>query len=766
MPTPLFILQAARRTSRWVDGPARQHGSVLIQFALFLSIIVLMLGVVDLGYSFYAKRDLQRIADLAALEAAQAINAAQDNRDTCEKTGEKSITDNWPSAVDRDKALTVECGNWDVLNTTETKYISLEKLPQPQPQPPPPLNAAYAVVKGTTPTLAPFPWQRTVIAKAVAVKKVPVASFQVGSQLLRFNKEKPLGNLLGLIGLNVDSLTVLDSEGVANAKISPSGLLKALSVNLGISDLNLLTPEGLANIDNVTLLHLIDASINAVSDTTLGAELDVVRQNILKLGLDSVIIPLGDINNQGGLFAFVGTGSQNPIGNAMDVQLGLSDLLKTAIALGAKQTGNALKVPELKVAGLAQASLTLVEPPTIAFGSVGAQGYSAQIRLNLDVDTDNLLGGSLKWLTNTILNTRVHLPIALDITTAKATLTDMQCKSNPPTIDLSVDSSILNACVGKMSGNSSNSCEQGLQEVELIKLLGLPVLSGKLHIPALSYTDADTGKNMAQGDERSTRPNQLALGNTVDDLVTGLLNLLSGLLRPPAYDTGFTGSYSGPSLTDKLVDSYLEASKDSAGIYNVSAVTDLVLHGKGTLGSEGYMPPLLKTDFTFNNAIATLKCGYTLGLVACPSKEWDSGKFSDAFRSYTSVPAGVLGSLLPIPYDNGYQSCANLLGSLLNWNGCMKFNLKKLLNEHASYVSPLNPDSSEINSLLAQNNQLSCNGVVCNLLKPVIAGVLKPILNGLGNLLSNILTDILGAELGRTDIKALSIECETAQLVY
>ena len=97
----------------------------------------------------------------------------------------------------------------------------------------------------------------------------------------------------------------------------------------------------------------------------------------------------------------------------------------------------------------------------------------------------------------------------------------------------------------------------------------------------------------------------------------------------------------------------------------------------------------------------------------------------------------------------------------------MKFNLKKLLNEHPNNIATTAADSSEINSLLSTNsNQLSCNGVLCKLLKPLIADILKPILNRLGDFLSNTLASQLGLELGRTDIKALTIDCDSAQLVY
>src|SRR5256885_2041119 len=726
-----------RRKERWQGR--RQGGSLLVQFALLGSVLFLLLGVVDLGYMYYAKRDLQRIADLAATQAAQAINAERSNRAACVAAGEDSITANWPVPLTRNSTQTVvSCGNWNPADPARQssggRFFDASSGP---------LNAARVTVGGTSPTIFPGPWSRAVVAEAIAMRNDSVASFQVGSQLLRFNKDTPLGGLLGLVGLDVGMLTLLDSKGLADAKISPAGLLKALGVNLGIEQLRALSPEGLANIASVTLLNVIDASISAITDNALAVQLNALKTQVINLGLSTIKIPLGSLDDQKGLFAFLGAGRTDPLNAAMDVQLGIGD--------------------QLDVAGLIKGQLTIVQPPTIAVGPVGTQGYSAQIRLNLNVDTDQLLGGALKWLVKDILGTQVKLPIAVDITNATGTLTALQCSASPQTTDLSVKSSILNACVGKMDPNNKQSCEKGLQDEQLITLLRLPVLTGKLWVPALEYTDSTTGLGMEPGYEdpadpnwsktnRSTQVNQLALGDTVNNIVTGLLNLLSGLLQPP--------NSTPTDITTRLLGSYLDASMVN-GLYNVTGLTNLLLNGRGVAGDKDYMPPLLTSNFTFNNAIAK-----SCLLVACPSSTWNSGTFSAALNSYTSVPGGLLDVLGISTYDNGYQSCAGLLSSLLNWNGCVKNNVTKLLTSHPQYLYAINPNSPEIQSLLNRDNNLTCTGALCTLLKPLVTTVLKPILNGVGTLLTSVLKDTLGLEVGRTDIKALSIGCDTAQLVF
>ncbi|WP_229301037.1 hypothetical protein [Stenotrophomonas maltophilia] len=51
------------------------------------------------------------------------------------------------------------------------------------------------------------------------------------------------------------------------------------------------------------------------------------------------------------------------------------------------------------------------------------------------------------------------------------------------------------------------------------------------------------------------------------------------------------------------------------------------------------------------------------------------------------------------------------------------------------------------------------------LLKPAL-DVLKPLLNSVGSLLRSLLAQVLGLELGRTDVHVQSIQCTPAQLVY
>lgn len=740
----------------------QQRGSVILPFVVSLLVGLILLGGVQIGYYFFMKRELQNTVDLAVLSGVQLLSNAQAESAGCKDVDSAvraSAKENfkrhglkeWEDNI----TMTVECGNWQ-HNLPAPRHFEKAVVNGR-------FNAIHAIIKYDALPYMPFSSSAVIAVEAIAKSSTPVAAFQLGSQLLRFDNSALLGGLLGLVGLNVDNLTLLDSEGLANTKITPAGLLDLLGVDLGIGGLGALTPNGVADIDNITLLNLLDASVNAVTDSVLGVQLNALRAKLLDLNLGNIKIPIGSADNQPGLFAFLGIGKDDPLEAALDVQLGLGDILKTAIAIGAN--GHALEVPGLNVLGLAKAKLSIVEPPVIAIGPVGTTGHSAQIRLWLDIDTDKLLGGLLKPLVSNILGTRIHLPISLDIVSGTGKLEKLQCFRNPPAMDISVTSRILNVCVGKMDENSIMSdkrgCEEGLQEELLIKLLHAPVLSGKLHIPALEYPELV--KNLEVGQTVSTKPNSLQLGDTVDNVVTGLLNLLSGLFRPPATMDGWEGTYTeNPSLIPDLVESYLEKSKDNAGFYNVENVTYLVLNGSGSPSETGYMPALLKVNFTFDNAIP-----YSCVLKACPASTWKTGTFKEAFHAYTSIPYGVLEIVGAVPWiGNNFQNCAGLLSSLLGWNSCVKHNLTELFKQHQNEVLTVDPNSAEIQSILNQSsNEVSCNGALCILLKPVL-NLLKPILNGVGLVLTSLLDDVLGLELGRTDVTALAIECDPAQLVY
>ena len=186
-----------------------------------------------------------------------------------------------------------------------------------------------------------------------------------------------------------------------------------------------------------------------------------------------------------------------------------------------------------------------------------------------------------------------------------------------------------------------------------------------------------------------------------------------------------------------------------------------MLKGKGTEGTDGYMGKLVNKDFSFSNAIPV-----SCLLAIRPVSTWKTGTFSEAFKAYTSVPYSIL-DLVGIPtLGNGYASCSGLLTSLLAWNSCVQNNLNNLLKQHDDQVN-MTDANARVNSLKNKNtSSVTCAGALCVLLKPILEPV-KMLLNGVGEgILTPLLTKVLGLELGRNEVKALDINCNSAQLVF
>lgn len=741
--------------------------SILAAGTLLMSLMFLVITL-DSGRLYMEQRRLQKIADTAAIESISRIENG--NCLTSPTDADLFARDNAARnsfLTDAKQSMNVSCVDLTSENglivvnknkeggTVEGRAVQVETYHE---------VPASLIIKAQS-IFSSIPTTVKLSASAVAEREKPSAAFSVGSQLLRLENSKLLGQVLTAVGVNPEVLTLLDKDGLVSAKITPAGLLKALGVNVGIHELKALSPQGLVDLVNtkVGLLgisELLNASAEVVGNTAaVGLDLDLLRQKILSSPLiEDIRVNLLDYGEQPGLLT-LDTHSTDPIGSALDATINLGEILSTAIFIGVHEAGRGIVIPSLNLLGQT-VELGIVEPPSIGIGPVGTTAYNAQIRLYIGVDTDNI---PVLSLLLRILNTRVNLPIWIDLVSGHGTLDKISCDTETPTVDISVESKLLNVCIGKLEGNdkwsTSASCDSKLQSDELIKLLGISVLSGKSHIPAVTdtfYSEKHPElQNIKAGEKRSAPPSNLALGDTADAVVDGLLQLLSGLFSPPSMDNSFISDldYKQNNLIKATAKQYLEASSVN-GLYNVKNVTSLILNGSNEIiDGEQVIPPLTE-NWPIPNSIPT-----SCLLGACPSKNWNPGTFETAFKAY-SEPQGLLDALGISTLDNGYYSCGGLLSALLAWNTCIENNLVKFLQDKPGGIN-LSP-SSDIGFITGDNP--SCSGFLCILLKPVIT-LLKPILNGVGLLLKVVLTDILGLEIDRTNVTVHSISCGAPRLV-
>ncbi|ROP80424.1 putative membrane protein [Stenotrophomonas rhizophila] len=723
------MYQSSARAPR----PSRQRlrGGMSVTMMLVLFGLVGMLGLVEVGYLYWAKRDAQKVVDLAALAGAQRLDlCAADHRDNSAARGNAEGDNGFAGT------LTIQCGNWNPAHSSHDHFtVTLDAG-----------NPLNAVKVEATRSIVPFFGQNArlpmIRAQAVATRAPPMAVFSVGSQLLRVNGGTPLGNVLSLVGVNLDQTTLLGYDGLAQATITPGGLLQALGIpvkaDIGVAEFNALLAA-----HRVSLGQLLDATATVLTNSGVAnVDLTALRAALAaRMDLNQLNVQLGSTDSTGGLFARV-VAPEGPASPALQADVSALDLITTSI--GIASGGNGVAVNNLDILGLVQTRAAIIEPPSIAIGGVGTRAYNAQVRLKIHIDTAGmtLLGPVLSGL-----GIRLNLPIHADVTNAMGTLESLQCGATPPTATVRVQSSLLRACVGKVGEanqfSQRNVCDAGLQNEQLLTLLGAPLVTDKIMLDTLTHTESVT---LAAGETASTRFNQAQVGAAVSGLVSELLRVLSNVVTP-----GKQGSTDAATAT-RLADQYLKAANPGNGFYDAKKTIELLRNGDPArgIGALG--------DWDVPNGVP-YPCGL-LNLETCfkPGSVWvgyNATVTGEGMGGLSGVLGPILGGLL-------INRCNSLLSTLLNYNNCVKSNLTSYLQTRPGGLQDLGGGTGVTDP---GTDQVRCSGLLCLALTPVLE-TLKPLLNGVGTLLSQTLGQILGVELGRTDVHMQSIQCTPAQLVY
>lgn len=703
-----------------------QRGGMSVTMMLVMAGLVTMLGLVEVGYLLWAKRDAQKVADLAALAGAQRLDLCTSGNSDNTAARQNALQENRFGGQ-----LDVRCGNWNANHATADHFIGTVSVENPR-------NAVKVVAqRSVLPFFGAHAQLPTVSAQAVAKRTAPSAVFSVGSQLLRTNGNSPLMATLRLVGLDVSNATVLSYDGLAQVSVTPSGLLKALGIpveaNLSVADFN-----RLLSVNKISLAQLVDATAVVLGrDSAVAAQLRALG-SLVSTGLDinQANITLGSQNGGGGLFAEV-IAPDGSIGSALESKINVLDLLNTGISIA--NDNNGVHVRGLNLLGI-DFKAGVIEPPSIAIGGVGARAYNAQVRLMVDVDSNRVpaVGALLS-----LLGTRLHLPLHVDVTNAMGTLSSIQCGATPPTATVKVDSSVLRACVGNVNAadvfSKNNVCDATLQNAQLLTLLGQPLINNKITLPALTDSQNLT---LAAGQTASTRINPLAVGDTVSTLVNELLRVLSGMLSGPKSDP--------KQAATALAERYLAAAHAPNSRYNVDNVIPLLRDGSPAQN----LAPL--GDWTVTKGVPRL-C--VLGLTTC----WEDGSVWTGYRTAVTGQGlglldGALGALLGGLLIN---RCDSLVTNLISYNNCVRDNLASYIQtKPGGFNDPTGGDG-----VTGPGNAVSCSGLLCTVLTPILSA-LKPVLNSVGALLTQVLADLLGLELGRTDVSMQSIQCNAAQLVY
>ena len=515
-------------------SPRRTRGSIIINMAIALSLIVITLIGTEIGFMYFMKREFQKTADLAALAGAQQIRGGCAAATTAAQLNANGATAgdlgrNMPVGLAPLGGTEVQCGYWDKTTSFQTPAATG------------PANAVRVSFVRSSPALLAslFTANRTISVTAVAALGAPLAVFSVGSTLLRVNGDSLLGDALRGIGLDLSGTSLVGYDGLAQVKITPGGLLAELKIpvaaDIGVGDLNALL---VAN--TVSVGRLLDAIVTVAGQNGLVFS-NVTLLNAIKtqLGVSNLDVQLGSLTNPPtGLFAHITAPATDSANGALNIGVNALDLVYAAIGVGTSQHAVTIPGVGINLAPLATitAQSSVIEPPSIGIGGVGATAFTAQIRTFLHVQA-NLAG----LIT-------LDLPIILDAVTGQGTITkmctpDLQ-SGGQDRANIEVTGSILRACVGQVAGgapfSTTNACVAA--SMQMVDVLGLLKVKGAINLNGLPTGPHEL--QLAQGQTKSTPVNSLAVGTFVADLTSQVSNLLLGGLS--------STSSLLPSMTNQL----------------------------------------------------------------------------------------------------------------------------------------------------------------------------------------------------------------------
>jgi len=511
-------MKAARR--RTFDRPRpprtdRQRGSAAIVVAIFLSLAVAVLGALDVGNVFFARRSLQRVADLASLAGAQTMD---DDCSAPTATARANAAANGFSATAAGQSLTVVCGRWDTATNTAPSYFASANGS--------PLNAVQVRVVRTVPYFFLGP-SRQIGATATA-QATNLGAFTIGTTLAQLQGGLINGLLNGLLGANLD-LSLASYQSLAGARIKVGDLMAALGVDT--VDALLATQVDAAQLANLMLSAL---SRTSVADANLQTDLATL-QAIAASGLStSVKFPLGATDTAPGLLSVNLAHTQSAVG----ATIGPFDALVVAAEIA-----KAGQAPTDIAAGLALGTLQttlkvqVLQPPVLAIGEAGmnpatqtwrTQARTAQVRLYLNIG----LGPVTLPFVGTV---GANLPLSLEVAPGQAWLEAAHCATSAAASNSTIGATpgLANVCVGdappNLSASQPFSCTRA---ATLIQVSNLIVVKANAALPAVVPAE-DSSTFEFDGIAGNADDYQSANSNAVGSVLANALSGLSATLAQP-----------------------------------------------------------------------------------------------------------------------------------------------------------------------------------------------------------------------------------------
>lgn len=539
----------------------RQQGAtaVFVALALVPLLIATMLAI-EVGRVYYAHRNLQKAANLAALDAARLMSGCTGNslptQTMLDDAAAISLTRNSMTGI---TGTVVEAGNIvtdrSFGGTGVVRYLDPVAITDSAA-----MNDAHGVrVTLTrafpTPLIPFFSAGNRIMTASATAEQAALGSFYLGSGLLSVDAGILNALLSGLLGGNV-TLDAVSYKQLASVGVSLADL--GTAVGLDVHDLS--NPLALS-----TKTPLLSDTLNGLAGALAGSTSTTVTNLLRNLGAAAN----GNRNeiSLGNLLGTVDDVAANvPFANLLDVILALAEASRE------NESGSIAPIALPVAVGISGVTtlktfIKVIEPPQFSGlrrASV-AEAKTSQVKLmvRLQVDAlDNitqalnlvLLGGLLGQVTAPPIN----IGIDVDVARASAYLDSLQCPSieHPsPVAELSAEPSVATLTLGTFAGSASTAPPISQNLAKLlgvgIKILGGLVANINVNLFLSGPVSTNVGNGVAtplsnpvtqftrldNGVSASDKPYWLADGVPPDDAVpnenpqtVGSTNLLSGAM--------------------------------------------------------------------------------------------------------------------------------------------------------------------------------------------------------------------------------------------
>lgn len=342
-----------------VCGPARQRGAIGLMAALILGLALLFtLLVVDSGRLYLEQRKLQRVVDMAALEAISRGGNCLSGLSAAAYATQSATRNSF--TVDANRTLTVACGslltgvdNLRTFSVDASKSSAIRVIASHT------VATSAAAGIGALFSGSPVSLNTQLHATAVAAEPTPsLAQLSIRSTLISVDTaESNILNPLfsGLLGGNV-SLTAAGWNGLLNSNINLLDYLDQLAVDLNVTAGNYTQLLG----TTASVAQLIQAAATVSQANGANAQVTTALSDLQVAAANATPVELEDI-----LPLQAGTTS-----SGLDANLQLYQLMQAIIQLSNSKNPAVTTLPDT-VLGLAGVTVRIkvIEPPQ--FSAVG-----------------------------------------------------------------------------------------------------------------------------------------------------------------------------------------------------------------------------------------------------------------------------------------------------------------------------------------------------------------------------------------------------------